>query len=151
MTTTESSKEDTPQGLGALLEALSKSISETVIEDVPVIGLNPAPSAHTPEVGGMVKIRPCAAEYEDKTYLGLYIGSFAIGAALARNTVSGERKIVCQANPAFFVPALKKVIFGAESFWGKIKDEAELKSITDAEIDSLWYIQALKAVAEKKT
>lgn len=145
--------EEAPKDLAAMLEAMAKSIAETEIEQFPVVGLDressmrARPGGNGPTVGSMVKIRPCAAEYEGKTFLGVYLGTFAIDAFVARKKGTEERKIVCNTNPAILVPALKKVIFGVESFWGPIKDEAELRAITDSDIDSLWYVQALKAQA----
>lgn len=72
--------------------------------------------------GVFVSIRPCKPEYKDKTYLGLYIGEIAIGLTVKREDLEGgnveltiERTMY---NPAIFVFALNKVIFGIESWWG---------------------------------
>lgn len=47
-------------------------------------------------------------------------------------------------NPAIFVPELGKIIFGMESWWGRIKSEEELKDITDGDIENVWYVKMLK-------
>jgi hypothetical protein len=49
-------------------------------------------------------------------------------------------------NPAIYVPALKRLVFGAGSWWGEIKTEDDLKEITDKDINDVWYVQALKAL-----
>ena len=139
------SEEKAPAGIGELLQRIAEHSADTEIKELPVVGLDRAGYAGRCSVGDLVKIRPCDPAHGDKTYLGVYLGTFAIGAALA--TKKGERQIVCKTNPAILVPALKKVIFGAESWWGRITDVSELQDITNEEIDSLWYVQALKAQA----
>ena len=54
-------------------------------------------------------------------------------------------------NPAIYVPELGKVIYGMESWWHAIKDEKELKDITDNDIDNVWYVKALKEVNNAST
>lgn len=98
--------------------------------------------------GSLVKIRPCAKEYENKTFLGIYLGDIDIGLHVSHYE-SGELKIYRHHNPAIFVPALKKVIYGCESWWGKIQSEEELRSITNEDIDNVWYVQMLKAFEPK--
>ena len=44
-------------------------------------------------------------------------------------------------NPAIFVPELGKIIFGMESWWGRIKSEEELKDITDGDIENVWHVK----------
>ena len=49
-----------------------------------------------------------------------------------------------ETNPAIFVPELKQIIYGCESWWGIIDDLNELKDITEEEIESVWYVRLLK-------
>jgi hypothetical protein len=98
--------------------------------------------------GKFVKIRPCAKEYGDKTYLGLYLGELPAYPSVSHNHKTQELTISTCNNPAIWVFDLNKIIFGYESFWGVIKDESELQDITDEQINSLWYIKALKQLEE---
>jgi hypothetical protein len=101
-------------------------------------------------VGNFVSIRPCAEEYGDQTYLGLYLGQAHISTMTSYNKEKGELKIErSMANPAIYVFDLKKVIFGCESWWGKIESEEQLKEITNDDINNVWYVKALKQMGEK--
>ena len=101
-------------------------------------------------IGRLVNIRPCAEEYEDKTYIGLYLGDCALSAHVTHDpdtdVLTIERSF---GNPAIYVFELKKVIFGCESWWGVIEKKEDLdKVITDESIQELWYVKALKAMLE---
>ena len=98
--------------------------------------------------GEMVGIRPCADEYEKKTFLGVFIGDIAVsnGAYLQGTTL----RIVPHSNPAIFVPDLNKVIFGYESWWGQIGSVEELHQITNEDINNVWYVKALKALHKEQ-
>ena len=101
-----------------------------------------------PKSGCLVKIRPCGEEYKNKTYIGFYIGDLALGSSISVK----ENKIQVEFsghNPAIFVPELRKVVYGYESWWGQIKDESELESITDEDIQNVWYVKLLRDM--KKT
>ena len=95
----------------------------------------------------LVKVRPCAPEHENKTFLGLYLGDFTTGPSARFDRESGLLIIgPGMSNPAFWIPSLKKLVFGMESWWSKIETPEDLKQITDEDINSVWYVQALKAM-----
>lgn len=95
----------------------------------------------------LVKVRPCRPEAQEKTYLGLYVGDMATGVGAALSTRTGVLEITpVNQNPAIWVPDLGVLVFGMESWWAPIKSVADLKSITDADISSVWYVQALRAL-----
>jgi len=101
------------------------------------------------DVGKFVAIRPCAEEHEKKTYLGLYLGDFPLSMECQYDRDSKTLTVSPSfQNPAIFVFDLNKVIFGCASWWGVIKSEAALKQITDADIEDIWYVRALKQIAE---
>jgi len=100
--------------------------------------------------GDMVSIRPCGKEYEDKTYIGFYLGDFPLSSSFIYNSDGGIDIKLVNHNPAIFVPELKKIIFGAESWWEKIESEKDLKEITNEDIGNVWYIQLLKKFIDKK-
>ena len=99
--------------------------------------------------GSLVKIRPVGEEYGGKTYIGFLLGEIATGISVG---VNDDAIIVSHNhyNPAIFVPELKKVIFGYESWWGVIKDESELMDITDNNIENVWYVKHFKDIVRTK-
>lgn len=53
-------------------------------------------------------------------------------------------------NPAIYVFDLKKVIFGAQSWWSVIENEDELRDITKDEINNTWYVKMFKEMVKGK-
>lgn len=97
---------------------------------------------------GWVSVRPCDEKYGKKTYLGWYLGDIALGpSAFVRD---GMLTITSHNNPAIFVPELGEVIYGCGSWWGRIDSPDDLRKITDADINSVWYVQALKDLGAKQ-
>lgn len=102
--------------------------------------------------GDMVSVRPCAPEYGDKTYLGVLIGDIAQGVSIGIRKSDGALVYdMSYHNPAIFVPDLNTVIFGNASWWGVISSEEQLRQITDADIENVWYVRALKSLAQTDT
>lgn len=103
-------------------------------------------------VGSFVAVRPCGKEYEKKTYLGILLGDFPMGVSysLSKEDPDVIEVKLAHGNPAMYVPSLKKTIFGCESWWHEIKQPDDLKDISDEDINSTWYVQALKAMDENK-
>ena len=95
--------------------------------------------------GDMVSVRPCGEEYEGKTFFGILLGEMALSVDATFNDETGDLQICSNGhNPAIFVPDLNKVIYGCESWWGRIENEDDLKEITDADIGNVWYVTALQ-------
>ncbi len=93
-----------------------------------------------------VRVRPCAPQYERKTYLGFLLGDLALSQS-ARLKRDGTLCVAFSMhNPAIFVPTLGKLIYGCESWWSKISSPEDLLTISDADIDNVWYVQALKSL-----
>lgn len=101
------------------------------------------------KVGNYVSIRPCAKEFENKTYLGIYLGEFPVGTMATYHPDKKQFGIVLKNNPAIFVPDLNQVVYGMESWWGEINTPEDLKQITNQDIENVWYVKALHAMAEK--
>jgi len=95
-------------------------------------------------VGGFVRIRPCGEEYENKTYLGLYLGELPIHTHCTHNSETGKLVVSVRHNPAIYVFALKKIIYGVESFWETIDDPAQIKEMTDQDIAAVPYVKVLR-------
>lgn len=94
-------------------------------------------------VGCLCEIRPCDEQYQNKSYLGIYLGELPISIISSLND-NGILTNSALTNPAVFVPALKKIIYGCESWWREIKDINDFKNISDEDIENQWYVQLLK-------
>lgn len=103
------------------------------------------------DIGKFVKIVPCAKEYGGKTYLGLYLGDLPLEITVSHNQETKVLSLGYLTNPAIFVFELKKIVFGAESWWGLIENENELRDITQSDVDNVWYVKALKAISASST
>lgn len=98
--------------------------------------------------GRLVKIKPCKEGINHKTYLGIFLGEMALSVSLSLE--DDDETLLCESsqyNPAIFVPELKQIIFGCESFWGEIESEADLEEINP---DDVWYVKLLKSQFEEK-
>ena len=100
------------------------------------------------KMGALVKVRPCGEEYHNKTYLGFYIGEMPTQIYQSYNPETNVLTIKKDRNPAIFIPELKKIVFGYESWWGEIKSKEELKDITDDDMANVWYVKLLKQGGE---
>ena len=101
------------------------------------------------DCGTLVKIRPCKDEFKSKTYVGIYLGDLPTDISSSLNNKTKVLTLSTIRNPAIFIPELNQIIFGYESWWGKIESIDELNNITDEDIDNVWYVRLLKSMAEK--
>lgn len=99
--------------------------------------------------GGLAKVRPCGDEYEDKTYLGFFLGELPTSSIARFSPNTGELTVGTVGNPAIFVPALNKIIYGYESWWSRIESEDDLKDISDSDIQNQWYVKAFRDFMRK--
>ena len=97
--------------------------------------------------GKWVSIRPVGVK---ETYLGVYLGDFPVAVFSSYNTKTKKLSLVPHNNPAIYVPDLKRVVWGCESWWGTIKRPEDLEQITDTDIDieNIWYVKALKELSD---
>jgi hypothetical protein len=65
------------------------------------------------------------------------------------NVETKKITVVMSTNPAIWVPSLNKIVWGSESWWGPITTPEQVREITDSDIESQWYVQALKASIER--
>ncbi len=99
--------------------------------------------------GDIVAVRPCAEEYEKKTFLGILIGEIALSVGCSFNKETGELKIGSRRhNPAIFIPDRNSIVYGCGSWWGKIESKDQLRKITDDDIENVWYVKALRQLEE---
>jgi hypothetical protein len=100
-------------------------------------------------VGKYVAVRPVDKSLEGKTFLGIYLGDIAVSMLVRFHAKSGVLEAGhAMHNPAIWVPDIKRIVFGRESWWGAIKSPADLKQITDADIQNVWYVQALREAGD---
>lgn len=154
----EEDKEEDFSGLAEMLGQLAKDIKEDPItlEDefeypMEITGIKneELSSVNCSKTGSLVQIRPVDDEYEDKTFLGIYLGDMPVEAIVGLHTKNNVLSIFNTGNPAIFVPELKKIIFGYESWWGYIETVEELDSITDEDIQNVWYVKMLREQLKK--
>ena len=100
------------------------------------------------KVGQLVAVRPCGDEYEKKTYIGFYLGDLPLAITHSFNEKTGILKAGTFDNPAMFVPELGKIIWGCGSWWHAIKNEEELREISDDDISNVWYVKLAKKLSE---
>ena len=82
--------------------------------------------------------------------MGFYIGELALGSSVSLDENEAVRLDFASHNPAIFVPRLKKVIYGMESWWGEIESVEELKAITNEDINNVWYVKLMKEMMGKE-
>jgi hypothetical protein len=97
--------------------------------------------------GQFVSVRPCDEKFENKTYLGIFLGELALSLGYQFKPEDGVLT-VCRGfyNPAILIPDMGEVVYGCGSWWGAIKKPEDLKKITDLDIENVWYVKALKAL-----
>lgn len=95
--------------------------------------------------GQPVIVRPCGDNPEKKTFFGILLGDLPYMATCAYDRGTGTMTIQSMDNPAIYVPALQKVVYGYESWWRCIEspEEAE-KAITQDDIDNTWWVKLLR-------
>ena len=108
-------------------------------------------SLRASDIGKIVRVRPCAEECSGKTYIGIFLGDLPHNPLISLDEKSGMLKIRPMMNPAMYVPDLKKIIYGYESWWKIVENDQELdKDITDETIHNQWYVQLAKALNKKE-
>ncbi|MCX9074190.1 MAG: hypothetical protein OIN88_05955 [Candidatus Methanoperedens sp.] len=90
-----------------------------------------------------VAVRPVD---DEKTYIGILIGEATLSGGGLYNIEEQEIFVSHILNPVIFIPDLMRVVLGIESWWVVIKKPKDLKKITDADIQNVWYAKALKSM-----
>lgn len=123
-----------------------KSLNENVKSIIfPKLGKNLFTELLGNKKGTLVKIRPCADKYDNKTYIGFLLGDIPTGVRVEYNKKNEEVDVeLSRTNPAILVPELGEIIFGYESWWGEINSIEDLKEISDDDINNVWYVKLLK-------
>jgi hypothetical protein len=106
---------------------------------------------YSDRIGEIVKVKPCAEEYDGKTFVGILLGELPIASHISHNHNTNVLTISPHFNPAIFVPELKKIIYGNESWWGTVSKDDDLSdlSISEEDINNIWYLKLLKEIQEK--
>lgn len=90
-----------------------------------------------------VAVRPIG---DEKTYIGILIGEATLSVGGLYYIEEQEMFFTHTLNPVIFIPDLMRVVLGIESWWGVIRKPEDLKQITDADIQNVWYLKALKSM-----
>jgi hypothetical protein len=97
--------------------------------------------------GKFVRVKPCAAEYEGKTFLGFYLGDLPQG--ITGSFKEDEYKVsYSNNNPYIYIPETSTFVWGYSSCWWNIEKKEDIEEIKDSDIDNLWYVAALKNLAK---
>lgn len=113
-----------------------------------------APTFGADSRGKFVAVRPVESA---KTYLGIYMGDMPrvnlnVAAVEADHSLTMRiERGDFMGNPAIYVPALHQIVYGMESWWGELKSPDDIRQISDADIENVWYVQALKSLAASPT
>lgn len=94
--------------------------------------------------GALCEVRPCGDEYGGKSYIGIYVGELPIG-IMTTLSKDGVLKNCTVNNPAIFVPELRKLVYGRESWWHELKSIDDFKGISDDDIENTWYVKLLRS------
>jgi hypothetical protein len=103
-----------------------------------------------------VAVRPCEEDFGDKTFLGLLVGDVALSVNFSDAGLGEEdgTHVVeigrSDYNPLILIPELGRTVLGCGSWWSIVKCPEDLKKISDADINSVWYVQAAKALEGKE-
>lgn len=93
--------------------------------------------------GQFVRVRPCAKEYENKTFVGLYLGD--LPRSVSGNIEEDVFKIKCSmTNPFIYIFETNTFVWGASSWWGNISKPEDLNEISCEDIDNVWYMRLIK-------
>lgn len=96
--------------------------------------------------GALCEITPCAEEYNNKSFIGIYLGDLPIAITTSHNRETGFINSRAMTNPAIFVPEIKKIIYGCESWWREIETIEDFKGIGKEDIENTWYVKLLKSL-----
>ena len=87
----------------------------------------------------------CALEFVNNLRLNLQDeGEHKNGTSYKEST--GQLINSTMNNPAIFVPELKKIIYGCESWWKTIRSVDEFSKISNEDINNTWYVKLLQSM-----
>jgi len=102
------------------------------------------PGFNSEKVGMLVHVKPCEESLRGKTFIGVYLGDMQISVGCSYHPESKKLEVYGTHNPAIYVPALRRVVWGCGSWWRAIKDPSQLdKEITEGDISGTWYVQLM--------
>lgn len=140
---------DAPEGEKLCSDYMARSMVNLpysqITYPIEVIGIHHSdvPVLYPAKTQKWVAVRPVDPELEGKTYLGVLLGNMAQGCgAWFKNGVLEIEPM--SHNPAIYCPDLHRVIMGSGSWWHELESPKDLQEITDLDINSTWYVKALK-------
>ena len=102
------------------------------------------------KTGKLVKVRVANKKPEEQgTHLGIYLGDAALGMGAYFSEEGILKFVVGRYNPAMWVPALNRIVYGCGSWWGLIESEEDLRKITDDDIQNVWYVKLAKQLSDQ--
>lgn len=101
------------------------------------------------DCGSLCEISICGKEHVGKSYIGIYIGDLPIAITTSYSSENGILTNRTMNNPAIFVPELREIIYGCESWWREIESIEDFKGISKEDIENTWYVKLLKIMGEE--
>lgn len=88
--------------------------------------------------GQIVMVKPCQDEYKGQYMPGILLGElpWSVSSQYDEDTHVLRNRIV--KNPAIWVPAMGRIVYGAECWWAKMTDLRELDKATTIDQDVAW-------------
>lgn len=91
-------------------------------------------------IGRIVRIKPCFEETEEKEYLGIFLGELFSCNAVSYKRQEKHLTVTPVLNPAIYVPELKQIVYGYESWWSFIENKDEISLISRDESLKQFFI-----------
>ena len=104
------------------------------------------------KAGDWVAVAPCDEKFGGKTFLGMMIGDIALSVHISYDAKKQHLNVnPGWHNPLMIIPELGELVYGCGSWWHKIEKAEDLRQITNADINNVWYVKALKELDKTAT
>lgn len=97
-------------------------------------------------IGRPVRIKPCFEETEEKEYLGIFLGELFSCNAVSYKKQEKHLTITSVLNPAIYVPELKQIVYGYESWWSFVENKDEVNTISKDEELSRFFMDLYEKI-----
>ena len=151
----EGTEEEKAQGFREAMEKLAQARAEHEARfrnpEFPeeISGIEPSGLVDLREAGTPVVVRGCGED--QKSYLGILLGRLPLELFSLVERQTGKLHQFPRLNPCMYVPGLKKVVWGCESWWRPAtkEDLEHLSPITDEAIQNSPVVQILNSMLEQ--
>ena len=100
--------------------------------------------------GDLVKVKPSDPKYDNKCFLGFFLGEIALGSTVKVDNTTITSEFV-RFTPFFYVPDIGEWFYGISGWWALIKNENDFDEILASNPESTWYVELAQAMLRKKS